>query len=547
MKLTRSSSSASEDSFPAFQLFLLSICRLAEPIALTSIFPYAWLMVQDFHVGNPDDASFYAGILISAFSLCEAAVGMFWGALSDRIGRKPVMLMGCGGTLVSLLMVGFSRSFGFALAGRAVGGLLNGNIGVIQTMVGELVKNPKHEPRAYAIMPFVWNVGCIIGPAVGGTFANPVRGFPTVFPKGGFFDKYPWALPNLVCAAIMLFSIVLSWLCLEETHPDLCKDADPAAEHDIEETTPMIAAGNSTDLGVDLRRGSYGTMNQIDVAMHDEWTVGPTGSSRSSISEKEVNKWFTWKVAMIVTALGIYTYHSMCYDHLLPIFFQDKRGEELNILTAFGSLFHIEGGLGLETKTVGLIMSVNGIIALFIQAVIFPFVVDYLGVWHTFMMVTILHPVAFFIVPYLVLLPSNLLFAGIYFCLFVRQLLSILDYPVILIMLKQACPAPRYLGKINGLAASVGAGCRMIAPPIAGLLYAKGRKLEFTGLAYWGAGAVALFGVLQLFSVPRDRDDEAHVRSLARCISRDRRGSIVPREVVNVTVIDEDSDVERQH
>ncbi len=324
MRLTRSSSSASEDSFPAFQLFLLgkslqhqleeqandgpAICRLAEPIALTSIFPYAWLMVQDFHVGNEDDASFYAGILISAFSLCEAASGMFWGGLSDRIGRKPVMLMGCCGTMISLLIVGFSKSFGFALAGRAIGGLLNGNIGVIQTMVAELVKNPKHEPRAYAIMPFVWSVGCIIGPAVGGTFANPVRGFPSVFPKGGFFDEYPWALPNLICAAIMMFSIALSWLCLAETHPELCKDADSPAEHDVAETTPMIAAGNTaTDPAIDLRQDSYGTFNEIEVATHDEWTVRPTGSSRSSISEKEVNKWFTWKVAMIVAALGIYT------------------------------------------------------------------------------------------------------------------------------------------------------------------------------------------------------------------------------------------------
>jgi hypothetical protein len=40
---------------------------------------------------------------------------------------------------------------------------LNGNIGVIQTMVGELVQNPEHEPKAYAVMPFVWSIGTIIG------------------------------------------------------------------------------------------------------------------------------------------------------------------------------------------------------------------------------------------------------------------------------------------------------------------------------------------------------------------------------------------------
>ena len=87
----------------------------------------------------------YAGLLIAAFALAESITGMLWGGLSDRYGRKPVLLFGCLGTIISLLLVGFSTSFWMALAGRAVGGLLNGNIGVIQTMVGELVTLPEHE------------------------------------------------------------------------------------------------------------------------------------------------------------------------------------------------------------------------------------------------------------------------------------------------------------------------------------------------------------------------------------------------------------------
>lgn len=65
--------------------------------------------------------------------------------MSDRIGRKPVLIMGCFGTVASLLTVGFSTNFWMALCGRALGGALNGNIGVIQTMVAEIVTNPKHE------------------------------------------------------------------------------------------------------------------------------------------------------------------------------------------------------------------------------------------------------------------------------------------------------------------------------------------------------------------------------------------------------------------
>lgn len=72
-------------------------------------------------------------------------MGMYWGGLSDRIGRKPVLLLGCVGTMFSMVMVGFASNIWMALLGRIIGGLLNGNIAVIQTMVGELVTKPEHE------------------------------------------------------------------------------------------------------------------------------------------------------------------------------------------------------------------------------------------------------------------------------------------------------------------------------------------------------------------------------------------------------------------
>ena len=88
-------------------------------------FPYAWVMVRDFDVGGKSNASFYAGIFISTFAFAESLTGLFWGGFSDRIGRKPVLLIGCAGTLLSMLMVGFASNFWIALAGRALGGLLS--------------------------------------------------------------------------------------------------------------------------------------------------------------------------------------------------------------------------------------------------------------------------------------------------------------------------------------------------------------------------------------------------------------------------------------
>jgi len=127
----------------------------------TSIFPYAWKLVQHYHVGG-NNAATYAGILIASFALAEALTSYLWGVASDKYGRKPVLLFGCCGSIVSLLIVGFADSFWLALLGRSIGGLLNGNQGVVQTMVAELVTNPEHEARAYAVMPFVWSVGTML-------------------------------------------------------------------------------------------------------------------------------------------------------------------------------------------------------------------------------------------------------------------------------------------------------------------------------------------------------------------------------------------------
>ncbi|KAJ5752385.1 hypothetical protein N7520_009302 [Penicillium odoratum] len=500
--------------FPTVQLFLLAICRVAEPIALTSILPYSWAMVKDFHVVNSGDSSFYAGILISAFSLAEALTGMFWGSLADRLGRKPILLSGCCGTMLSLLVVGFAPNFWVALAGRALGGALNGNIGVIQTMVGELVKRPEHEPRAYAIMPFVWSIGTIIGPAIGGLLARPADGFPNLFPRDGLFGRFPYLLPNLVCSFLLLLSIIGSWLFLQETHPDMQSDCDRYFQHTSVDQPLLATSGTTANATVDLRADSYGTFDQVSLYEDKNWELQADGTATTWKQSTEP-KAFTWRVTMLILALAIFTYHSMTYDHLLPIFLQDDRTR--NPSATLSVPFNIPGGVGLSTQTVGVIMSTDGIIALVIQSMIFPAFAHWLGVWRLFVVVTILHPISYFMVPFLVFLPQSLVFFGIYACMIVRNLLSIIAFPVLLILIKQASPSDAVMGKINGLAASAGAASRTMAAPIAGLLYGAGSEIGCTAVAWWGSTFVALLGAFQIWLIQQKKLSLASDKSAMPC------------------------------
>lgn len=482
------------NDFPTTQLFVLAIVRLAEPIALTSIFPYSWELVKRFGVGNEKHASFYSGLLISAFSLAEALTGIFWGSLSDRVGRKPILLCGCIGTVLSLLIIGFAQNFWVALAGRTIGGMLNGNIGIIQTVVGELVTRPEHEPRAYSVMPFVWSMGTIIGPAIGGTFVDPSISFPCIFSSQGIFAKFPYLLSNLICASILIISIITGYIFLEETHPKLRPRYLPNLSCMPEEIPNATAT-------LDLQKESLVKETHLK-------TYGTCDAKDSCVLIKNPNSKnanahvFTKRIIRLVIATGIFSYHSMTYDQLLPTFFEDKPASlSTAVVITDHTYFRNSGGLGLSVQQVGFIMSVDGFLALVVQAGVFPFVAAYFGIQRIFLVASLFHPLTFLMMPFLVYLPAQWLNIGIYFCLAIRNFLTIIAFSALLISLKEATPSVTMLGRVNGLAASVGSACRTIAPPVAGYLYGLGSHLGFVSLVWYTSAFIAGIGAIQAFTI----------------------------------------------
>lgn len=312
----------------------------------------------------------------------------------------------------------------------------------------------------------------------------------------------------------MLVSVVLGYFLLDETHPDMQPRVFMPDETYISAETPLIETSDAMKRpAVDVRSGAYGTFNAND----SESTLAAAAPERTPKAVAPHNIFSNKSIMSLIFALSLFTYHSMTYDHLLPIFFEDDRvplhaQSGLDVLSGASSSFlYAPGGLGISVRSVGVIMAVNGVIALFIQAVVFPIAAEKVGIHRLFILVTVLHPIAYMIVPGLLYVPDSLLYPAIYFCLTVRNVFSIILYPLLLILIKEATPSPNALGKVNGLAASAGAACRMMAPPIAGYLYAAGSRIDCTAIAWFGSAVVAAVGSFQCFSVQRPRkpgDDE---------------------------------------
>ena len=335
---------------------------------------------------------------------------------------------------------------------------------------------------------------------IGGLFADPAQTYPSIFPATSIFARFPYLLPNLICAGMLLMSILLGYFLLEETHPDMQPRVLLPNDTFLSENTPLMETSDAMKRpAVDLRRDeNYGTIPR---------GVSPSRAEKLPPPPPTI---FTKPILAVILSLAIFTYHSMTFDHLLPIFFEDARATTSSSSTFAAALamtgpFASPGGLGLSLQAVGVIMAVQGVIALFMQAVVFPVAAERFGVHRLFLFVTVMHPVVYALVPMLLYVPEGMLYPAIYFCLAVRNFFSILLYPLLLILIKEATPGSAVLGKVNGLAASAGAACRMVAPPVAGYLYSVGRKMDCTALAWYGSVVVAVVGAVQCFSVKRTR------------------------------------------
>lgn len=178
---------------PLFSIFLIV---LVDVLGLTIILP-----LLPFYAESLGATPTVVGLLVSAYALCQLLAGPFLGHISDRVGRKPVLLVSQMGTFVGFLILAAARSLWVVFLARIIDGLTAGNLSVAQACISD-VTEPENRAKAFGLIGIAFGVGFLVGPAI-----------------SGFLAQFAHYYPILAAAGLSATSIFATWFLLPATPP----------------------------------------------------------------------------------------------------------------------------------------------------------------------------------------------------------------------------------------------------------------------------------------------------------------------------------------
>ncbi|KAL0487328.1 peptide/nitrate transporter [Acrasis kona] len=234
-----------DDRLPWKTLSIALLLWTCDLFSFTTLSPYLPFMVEDFKITqDKSQIGYYVGFIGSLYYLGQFFSCFFWGWASDRYGRRPVLLAGMLGSIITSAAFGFSVNLYMAIATRTLFGLLNGNLGVFKTYIGE-VSNKRNQSKAFSVLGVAGGFGNILGPIIGGFLSRPVYYYPSMFDKfdewnmtflRSFFTKFPYVLPNIFVSITATLGFILGLFFLKESNPavlrrGLNRDVEQASTH----------------------------------------------------------------------------------------------------------------------------------------------------------------------------------------------------------------------------------------------------------------------------------------------------------------------------
>jgi DHA1 family tetracycline resistance protein-like MFS transporter len=185
------------------------------------VLPILPIYAKQFHA-----SSFEAALLVTVFSAAGFVFSPFWGRLSDRFGRRPVILISLAGTAIGSLLTGVASGLPLLFAGRLIDGASGASVSVAQAAAADLA-GPGERSRLFGLLGAAFGLGFVAGPAIG---ALGALGGPRV--------------PFFLAAGLATVNTLVAWRRLPETRPPATaprpRERPPWRDQAVLATAPLL-------------------------------------------------------------------------------------------------------------------------------------------------------------------------------------------------------------------------------------------------------------------------------------------------------------------
>jgi DHA1 family tetracycline resistance protein-like MFS transporter len=175
-------------------LFSIILVVFIDLLGFSLILPLLPYYAETFKASN-----FVTGLLVASYAAAQLLGAPLLGRLSDRYGRRPVLIASIFGTFVGFLLLGFAKTLAMLFAARILDGLTGGNLSVAQAYITD-VTDAKERSKGLGMIGAAFGLGFIIGPVT-----------------GGFLSQWGYAVPAFVAAALSFTNLVLIYAWLPES------------------------------------------------------------------------------------------------------------------------------------------------------------------------------------------------------------------------------------------------------------------------------------------------------------------------------------------
>ena len=182
-------------------LIFVAITVLLDIIGFGLIIPVLPALLVELTGRGVNEASIYGGWLAFLYAAIQFACAPILGNLSDRFGRRPVLLFSVGALGVDYLVMGFAPTIGWLFVGRAISGIAGASFTPAYAFVAD-VAPPEKRAQSFGLVSAAFGIGFILGPALGGLLGN-------LGPRAPFF----------VAAGLSLCNFLYGWFVLPESLP----------------------------------------------------------------------------------------------------------------------------------------------------------------------------------------------------------------------------------------------------------------------------------------------------------------------------------------